>query len=62
MNHDETIQLKSDDAEVFYNREKLQFGSGQFEEALENFNKAIELKPMPTAAFYYPDRGNSIKQ
>ena len=21
------------------------FGSGQFEEALENFNKAIELKP-----------------
>ena len=45
MNHDKAIQLKSDDAEVFYNRAKLQFGSGQFEEALENFNKAIKLKP-----------------
>jgi len=45
MNHDKSIELKSDDAEVFYNRAKLQFGSGQFEEALQNFKKAIELKP-----------------
>lgn len=45
MNHKKAIQLKPDDAEVFYNRGKVLFESGQFEEALENFNKAIELKP-----------------
>ena len=33
------------DAEVFYNRGKELFASGQFDEALENFNRAIELKP-----------------
>jgi Flp pilus assembly protein TadD len=45
MNHDKANQLKPDGAEVFYNRAKLQFGSGQFENALENFNKAIKVKP-----------------
>jgi Flp pilus assembly protein TadD len=45
MNDDKAIKLKPDDAEAFYNRAKLLFGSGKFEEALENFNKAIELKP-----------------
>ena len=45
MSDDKTSQLKPHDAEVFYNRAKVFLGSGQFEEALENFNKAIELKP-----------------
>jgi tetratricopeptide (TPR) repeat protein len=45
MNHDQAIKLKTDDAEVFYNRAKVLFGSGKLEEAVEYFKKAIELKP-----------------
>jgi len=45
MNDDKVIKLKSNDAEAFYNRAKVLFGSGKFEEALENFKKAIEIKP-----------------
>ena len=45
MNHKKAIQLKPDDAELYYNRGKVLYESGQFEAALENFNKAIELKP-----------------
>ena len=45
MDNDKAMQLKTDDAEVFYNRAKALFGSGKLEESLEYFKKAIELKP-----------------
>ena len=45
MNHKKDIQLKPDDAEVFYNRGKELFQAGESQQALESFNKAIELKP-----------------
>ena len=45
MNNDKAMQLKADDAEVFYNRAKVLFGSGRLEESLECFKKSIELKP-----------------
>lgn len=45
MNLKDDTQLKPDDAEVFYNRGKELYQAGEFQQALESFNKAIELKP-----------------
>lgn len=50
------ISLKSNDAEVYFNRGNAKSSDGQDEAALDDYTEAIEIKPDYAEAYY--NRGN----
>ena len=50
--YDKALELKPDDADVFYNRGNSHEKKGEIDKAIADYDKAIELKPDDGYAFY----------
>lgn len=48
-----TKELNQESAEAYYSRGLAHSKNGEFEKAIENYTKAIELKPDYADAYYY---------
>ena len=55
--YSESIRIAPDDFDAYFNRGSVYARLGQYQRALEDFNKAISLKPTKDVNLFYNNRG-----